>query len=247
LASTCSATASATRSIRGCGTDVRTITRKSLDTGQGRRAGGPYLDIGDAVNRRTRGGSNVGPEDIQAMRARLARAERRLRMTSLSWLVAVIVIAVLWMGAQQAQSQTSALVARRIAVQDQNGRDRIILSFDTNNRPAIWLRDDAGKDRIFIGFGSVAGRPLIGLNDEAGRLRLSLTFNVQRGTPELNLFDENAKQRASLSFATTGASTPQLQLADEKGTDRIYLGWSTAEKPVVLVTDESGKTLWAAP
>jgi hypothetical protein len=189
----------------------------------------------------------VEPQDIQAMRARLARAERRLRMTSLSWLVAVIAIAVLWIGAQQAQSQTSALVARRIAVQDQNGKDRIILSFDTNNRPAIWLRDDAGKDRMFIGFGGVAGRPLIGLNDEAGRLRLSLTFNVQRGTPELNLFDENAKQRGFLGFATTGAPTPQLELADEKGTDRIYLGWSTAEKPVVLVSDESGKTLWAAP
>ena len=189
----------------------------------------------------------MGTDDIQAMRARLMRAERRLRITSMSWLVAVIVIAVLWMGAQQAQSQSSTLSARRIAVQDQNGKDRIILSFDTNNRPAIWLRDDAGKDRLFIGFGGVAGRPLIGLNDEAGRLRLSFTFSVQRGTPEVNLFDENSKQRGFLGFAGSGASTPQLNLADERGTDRIYLGWSTAEKPVVLLSDEAGKTLWSAP
>lgn len=189
----------------------------------------------------------MGPQDIQAMRARLARAERRLRMTSLSWLVAVIAIAVLWIGAQQAQSQTSALVARRIAVQDQNGKDRIVLSFDTNNRPAIWLRDDAGKDRMFIGFGKEVGRPLIGLNDETGRLRLSMGFSIERNTPQVVLLDENGKQRGFLGFAASGAPTPQLDLADEKGTDRIYLGWSTAEKPVVLVSDESGKTLWSAP
>ncbi|MHB8730596.1 MAG: hypothetical protein ACYDAB_02255 [bacterium] len=187
------------------------------------------------------------PEDIETIRARLARAERRLRITSLSWLVAVVVIAVLWMGAQQAQSQSNALVARRIAVQDQNGRDRIILSFDTNNHPAIWLRDDAGKDRMFIGFGKEVGRPLIGLNDEAGRLRLSMGFSIERNTPQLLLLDENGKTRGALDFASTGAPTPELHLADEKGTDRIYLGWSTAEKPVVLITDESGKTLWSAP
>lgn len=186
-------------------------------------------------------------DEIQTMRARLAHAERRLRITSLSWLVAAIAIAVLWMGAQQAQSQSSTVVARRIAVQDQNGRERIVLSFDTNNRPAIWLRDDAGKDRLFIGFGSVAGRPLIGLNDETGRLRLSLTFSVQRNTPELNLFDDNGKRRAFLAFAESGNATPVLSLRDEREQDRIYLGWSTAEKPVVLVADESGKPIWSAP
>lgn len=189
----------------------------------------------------------MGPEDIQAMRARLARAERRLRVTSMSWLVAVIVIAVLWMGAQQAQSQSATLAARRIAVQDQNGKDRIILSFDVNNHPAIWLRDDAGKDRLFLGFGKEVGRPLIGLNDEAGRLRLSMGFSIERNTPQVVLLDENGKQRGFFGFAASGAATPQLDLADEKGTDRIYLGWSTAEKPVVLVSDEAGKTLWSAP
>ena len=189
----------------------------------------------------------MAAEDIQAMRARLARAERRLRITAMSWLVAVIVITVLWMGAQQAQSQSSTLSARRIAVVDQNGKDRIILSFDTNNHPAIWLRDDAGKDRLFIGFGKEVGRPLIGLNDEGGRLRLSMGFSVERNTPQVVLLDEAGKQRGFFGFAASGAPTPQLDLADEKGTDRIYLGWSTAEKPVVIVSDEAGKTLWSAP
>jgi hypothetical protein len=189
----------------------------------------------------------VETDDIQAMRARLARAERRLRITSMSWLVTAIVIAVLWMGAQQAQSQSSTLSARRIAVVDQNGRDRIILSFDTNSHPAIWLRDDAGKDRMFIGFGKEVGRPLIGLNDEAGRLRLSMGFSIERNSPQVVLLDESGKQRGFLGFAASGATTPQLNLADEKGTDRIYLGWSTAEKPVVLLSDEGGKTLWSAP
>ncbi len=189
----------------------------------------------------------MGLDEIETMRARLARAERRLRITSLGWLVAAIVIAVLWMGAQQAQSQSSTVVARRIAVQDQNGRDRIVLSFDTNNRPAIWLRDDAGKDRLFIGFGNTAGRPLIGLNDETGRLRLSLTFGVQRNTPEMNLFDANGKNRGFFGFSPSGSATPLLTLSDERETQRIYLGWSPAEKPVIAVADESGKPLWSAP
>lgn len=185
--------------------------------------------------------------DIRAMQARLARAERRLRITSLSWLVAVVVIAVLWIGAQQAQSQSSVLAARRIAVQDPNGRDRIVLSFDTNHRPAIWLRDEAGKDRLFIGFGRADGRPLIGFNDDSGHLRLNMGFSSDRNTPQLVLLDENGKQRGFFGFAASGSATPQLDLADERGTDRIYLGWSTAEKPVVLITDEAGKTLWSAP
>lgn len=189
----------------------------------------------------------MGLDEIGTMRERLTRAERRLRITSLSWLVAAIAIAVLWMGAQQAQSQSATVAARRIAVQDQNGRERIVLSFDTNNRPAIWLRDEAGKDRLFIGFGSVAGRPLIALSDETGRLRLSLTFSVPRNTPELNLFDENNKRRATLGFAESGTATPVLSLRDEREQDRIYLGWSTTEKPVVLITDESGKPIWSAP
>lgn len=187
------------------------------------------------------------PDEMRTIQERLARAERRLRITSLCWLAAAIAIAVLWIGAQQAQSQSSTLVARRIAVQDQNGHERIVLSFDTNNRPAIWLRDDAGKDRLFIGFGGVAGRPLVGLSDETGRLRLSLTFSVQRNTPELNLFDENNKRRATLGFAESGNATPVVSLRDEREQDRIYLGWSTAEKPVVLIADESGKPVWSAP
>lgn len=185
--------------------------------------------------------------EIQAMRARLARAERRLRVTSMSWLVAVIVIAVLWIGAQQAESQSAVLAARRIAVQDQNGKDRIVLGFDTNNHPAIWLRDDGGKDRLFIGFGKDPGRPLIGLNDEAGRLRLVMGFQPARNTPQIVLNDENGKSRAFLGFSATGATTPELDLADERGNDRVYLGWSAAEKPAVLISDEAGKPLWSAP
>ena len=186
-------------------------------------------------------------DEIQLMRARLVRAERRLRLTSVGWLVAAIVITVFWMGAQQAQSESSTIQSRRMAVVDQNGKDRIILSFDTNNHPAIWLRDEAGKDRMFIGFGKEVGRPLIGFNDETGRLRLSLGFSIERNTPQVVLLDENSKQRGFLGFAASGATTPQLDLADERGTDRIYLGWSTAEKPVMLVSDDSGKTLWSAP
>jgi hypothetical protein len=186
-------------------------------------------------------------DEIELMRTRLARAERRLRVTSVSWLVAAIVVTVLWMGAQQAQSQSSTIQGHRIAVVDQNGKDRIILSFDTNNRPAIWLRDDQGKDRLFIGFGKEVGRPLVGFNDDAGRLRLSLGFSVERNTPQLVLLDENGKQRGFLGFAAPGDATPQLDLADDHGTDRIYLGWSTSEKPVMLVSDDTGKTLWSAP
>jgi len=181
------------------------------------------------------------------MRARLARAERRLRITSLGWLVAAVVVAVLWIGAQQAQSQSATLSARRLAVVDQGGKERIVLSFDTSNRPAIWLRDENGHDRMFIGFGAKGGAPLIGLNDEAGRLRLSLGFSLERSNPQLVLSDENGKQRAYLGFAASGQPTPQLDLADERGTDRIYLGWSMAEKPVMIVSDDSGKALWSAP
>lgn len=186
-------------------------------------------------------------EEIRVMRARVAQAERRLRITSLGWLAAAVVAAMLWTGAQRAQSQTAAVSARRIAIVDQKGKERIIMALDSNNNPAIWLRDDAGKDRMFMGFGKLAARPLIELSDEAGRPRLTVGLSPDRDTPQVVLLDENGKQRGFLGFSASGTATPELDLADDHGTDRIALGWGPAAKPGLVVSDPSGKTVWSAP
>ncbi|HEV2356907.1 MAG TPA: hypothetical protein VGZ23_04750 [bacterium] len=189
----------------------------------------------------------MGVEEIQVMRARVARAERRLRIMSLGWLAAAVVAAVLWTGAPRAQSQTAVLSARRIAVVDQKGKDRISLALDSSNNPAIWLRDDAGKDRLFIGFGKLAARPLIELSDETGRVRVTMGLSPDRDTPQVVLLDENGRQRGFLGFSASGTATPEFDLADEHAMDRITFGWSPADKPVLMVRDPSGKTIWSAP
>jgi len=100
--------------------------------------------------------------DLQALRRELARFERRVRAMSLLGLAAAVIAAVLIVGARQAQSQQAALSARTVTVVDNNGRPRIVLGSDTNDRPGIWLRDDAGKDRLYFGFGT-PGKPQFAL------------------------------------------------------------------------------------
>jgi len=162
--------------------------------------------------------------DTQALAARLAAVERRLRITTMVWLGVVMVMIVLSVGAERALSQTQALQARSLDIVDANGRTRISLSMSTAGNPAIWIYDANQKTRVYLGL-SGSGQP----------------------TPQLNLSDENERTRAYLGFGTTGASTPQLGLSDPQGVQRLYVGWSTAENPEFSLTDGSGKTIWSEP
>lgn len=161
--------------------------------------------------------------DAEALQTRVAALEKKLKRTSIGWIMTLVLLLVGGIGVEQAMSQAQSLQARRLDLLDSAGHTRLTLGFDTTGRPGLWMYDDASKGRIFIGFGS------------------------QRPTPQVTLQDDNGRTRLYLGFGATGNITPQVTLSDEAGTPRIYAGWSTQEKPFLNITDQAGKSLWTAP
>lgn len=161
--------------------------------------------------------------DIESLRKRLTAMEVRFRAASLAWLASIALIAILSVGAQQAQSQNQIIKVRGVDVVDRHGRTRISIGFGDKDNPAMWVYDDKGKLRSFFGISSSSGRP------------------------KLTLSDENEHERAYLGFAAAGKPTPMLNLADDREKDSIYLGWSTKERPIMHITDQSNNVSWVAP
>ena len=161
--------------------------------------------------------------DSEALQARVAALEKRLKRTSIGWIMTLVLLLVGGIWVEQAMSQAQSLQARRLDIVDSAGHTRLTLGFDTAGRPGLWMYDDANKNRVFLGFGS------------------------SRPTPQLTLQDDTGRTRLFLGFGATGNVTPQVTLSDEAGTARLYAGWSTQEKPFLNITDQAGKTLWTAP
>lgn len=181
--------------------------------------------------------------DLEALQRDLIRFERRTRMIWLAGLAAAVVVMVLWAGARQAQSQSASLSGRQVILVDDSGRQRIFLASDTNNRPGIWVRDEAGKDRLFFGFGSQRATPQFSLSDETGRTRANAGFSLERGDSQVTLSDAAGTTRAYFGFGVQ-LRTPQIVLNDERGKDRVYAGWTRDGAAIIDVVDESGNVVW---
>jgi uncharacterized membrane protein YgcG len=182
-------------------------------------------------------------KELEALQRDLARFERRTRIVWLAGLAAAVIVAVLWSGARQAQSQPASLSTHALVLVDQNNRQRIVLASDTNNRSGIWINDDTGKVRLRFGFGTQPASPLFYLADETERPRVNVGFNVEHGDAQLTLSDSAGTMRTYFGFGVQ-LRTPQLVLSDERGKDRVYAGWTTGGKPIVDLSDESGTIVW---
>jgi len=181
--------------------------------------------------------------ELEALQRDLARFERRTRLMWLAGLAAAVVVAVLWGGVQQAQSQSASMTARQLVLVDQSTRPRIVLASDTSDRPGIWMRDDAGKDRLFLGFGAQKGTPQFTLSDETGRTRANAGFSLERGDSQVTLADPTGTTRVYFGFGVQ-LRTPQMVLNDERGKDRIYAGWTQSNTAIVDVIDDAGNVVW---
>lgn len=181
--------------------------------------------------------------ELEALRRDLARFERRTHLTWLAGLAAAVIVVVLWGGARQAQSQAAVLRAREIDLVDQSNHQRIVLGTDTNNRPAIAINDEAGKERLRFGFGTQPVTPIFYLEDETGRGKLQLGSNVEHGDSQVTMFDPSGTARAFFGFGVQ-LQTPQLVLNDERGKDGIYAGWLPTRAVTIAVLDGSGNIIW---
>ncbi len=151
-------------------------------------------------------------QELDFLRTRIERLERRMRMVVAGWVLSVAVV-LLGVAVQEAVSQPETLRARRIEVVDAAGRTRIGLGTLPDGSAALSLADAAG--RVRIGLGTFPdGRPRLSLMDAAGRERIGLG-TLPDGSPGLSLAD--AAERTRIFLVTLPDGSPVLSLWDAAG------------------------------
>ncbi|MBM3500865.1 MAG: hypothetical protein FJX74_19575 [Armatimonadetes bacterium] len=127
-------------------------------------------------------------QEFEALRKRLDRVERRLRVAVVGWVVSIATVAVLVVVQQVVpQPEPEVLRARRIEVVDAAGRARIVLDTAPSGSPVLILLDAAGRGRIALDV-SPGGTQMLIFWDAAGRARIGLRVGPD-GTPTLGLYD----------------------------------------------------------
>jgi hypothetical protein len=122
--------------------------------------------------------------------------------------------------------------ANRFVVEDENGKDRAVLS-TTKDGPMLGLYDEKGKFRV--GLGVNTGGSMLELSDENGKKRAMLAMTEDG--PGMNLFDENGKGGAGLNLTKDG---PGLGMLDEKGEVRVLLE-AKKDGSSMSLYDDNGK------
>ncbi len=109
--------------------------------------------------------------------------------------------------------------AQRFVVVDSEGRERIGLSC-VQGSPGIAVYDDKGKKRAILTLLSDGSCQFV-LEDEAGRPRAQMVANAS-GDAGFNLYDDKMKARMHMEVGKDGV--PVFALEDDKG--RVRLGMS---------------------
>ncbi len=181
--------------------------------------------------------------EFEALSVRLQGVERRLRMAIVGWLLSVVVLAVLWVGVQQATSQPQVIQARRFEVLDQNGQRAIALGLDTKGRPLISLYNSAGDHGVQIGYGGL-DLPGIWIYDASAKERMALTYDDDK---QPGLWFKDTSERARLTMGPGSDGEPGIWFYDTGRQTRGWFGMSTDGITHVRLNDSTGKAVWSAP
>lgn len=129
--------------------------------------------------------------NTDALVARVATLERKLKRSTIAWVVSLVLLLVGGVEVQRAASQAQSLRARQLEIVDPAGHTRILLGFDTGGHAGMWIYDAANTGRVFIGFGAVGKlTPQITLADEHGTGRIYMGWSTEE-KPILQVLDEH--------------------------------------------------------
>lgn len=166
----------------------------------------------------------------QTIEQRLASVERSLARTRLVNLGLLLGATALIAGG--AQSTQDAITAKRLAIVDGEGRERIVLSGDDNGTAAIRVLDAQGVARISSGVASNNGSYTQWFDAE-GRSRVAALCS-QSGESSIQWRDANGKLRIGAATRNNGEGSmmwispngkPQIKvLTDESGTAKFLSG-----------------------
>jgi hypothetical protein len=186
---------------------------------------------------------SAGSLEVENLRARLERLERRTRMVVAGWVLSVVVFMLFGTTVRQATSQPEILRAQRIEVVDATGRTRIALAVHPDGEAGLILVDAAGRTRAGLML-TPDGSPGLILRDAAGRTRVGLVVR-QEGTPDLGLTDVTGRLRILLFVHPDGS--PGLRLQDAAGQPRVLLVVPPDGTPGLTFWDAAARVLFRAP
>lgn len=219
---------------------------------------------------------------IETLRTRVDRLERESKRDR-AVIFGVVLLAILTAATQPSAStgarvsdtpitvtnsagQSTTLSATGLVVHDANGKDRLFIGVDDQNRPSIDLRDGAGvlretmylfdqknptlrqfdaqdKRRLELRL-SDAGNGELQLSDPNEKLRAAFFIGGTTGNPQVALYGSDEKLRAYLA---TDDVMPFLVLRDVNQTNRITVGGYTDGTVGMDIRDASNTVLWKAP
>ena len=205
-------------------------------------------------------------DEVSELTNRLQRVERRVFIMGAGWLLSVVMLVVLWTGAQHASSQTSAVSARvrSLTIVDQNDHQRLWLGVSDKGAGIFQLYDAAGKQRVQLGLSTV-GNAGAWFYDATEKARIHLGVDFAKA-PEIWFADENGNERLHIGVADADArsqfsnqtSPPSIWLLYDPagparlgffaaGRERVALGGNGRGDQGIWVFDASGKAVWSAP
>jgi hypothetical protein len=152
----------------------------------------------------------------------------------------------------QAEGTAKEIRAKRIVVEDENGKSRIMLSAG-NNSPMMSLADEDGNSRITL-FWSKISTGLMIYGENYKNLASLSAIKVGAGLAAgLVVCDENGNPRIRLNAFKDG---PKLTILDENGKDRFAAGNAQTETPdgktitypesSLILFGPDGKVIWSA-
>jgi len=131
------------------------------------------------------------PEAVEALQNRVRKLERLMKLTTIAWVLATILLTVLTLTVRQVTS-FRVLRGRGLEIVDAAGHQRMRMGMTQDGASVLRLYDGTAKERLglFVDGSGAAGLVLFGAGEHQ---RASLTV-LAAGTPELRLNDSKGQE-----------------------------------------------------
>jgi len=144
----------------------------------------------------------------------------------------------------QSAPQGDVVAMGKFTLKDKDGKDRITLQIDDNDRAVMRFQQKDGTLRTVLS-ADPSGDSYIQLNGINGNTGLTLAAVKDFGTSTLSLSGRNGKHRASLAVGLN--DIPVFTMTDEEGHRRLSMAITPDGRGVIQTLNPDGKPIWQSP